>query len=110
MLIILIYSGIRAFRRPLLVLGLNASDSVRSQLLLVRSLAASQTLIAILAITNYHVQIINRLSSGYPVWYWWVARCLVGNKDQSLGLVVAVFITMYAGIQGGLFASFLPPA
>ena len=85
-------------------------DTDEQSRLLVRTLAALQTLLAILAITNYHVQIISRLSSGYPVWYWWVASCLMDKQRQSLGYGVVVFITMYATIQGGLFASFLPPA
>ncbi|KAH6608817.1 glycosyltransferase family 76 protein [Trichoderma cornu-damae] len=74
------------------------------------TLAVIQTLVAILAITNFHVQIINRLSSGYPVWYWWVASNLSNDKTRKTGSIVVVFIIMYAGIQGGLFASFLPPA
>lgn len=78
--------------------------------LFVKTLAASQTLLAILAITNYHVQIISRISSGYPVWYWWVASCLLDKRRRVWGYRTVVFITMYAGIQGGLFASFLPPA
>lgn len=78
--------------------------------LFVRTLAASQALLAVLAITNYHVQIISRLSSGYAVWYWWVAGCLLDRRRQAWACRIIVFITMYAGIQGGLFASFLPPA
>ncbi|KAM0426662.1 hypothetical protein ACHAPT_007978 [Fusarium lateritium] len=87
---------------------LRAADSQGQ--VLVRTLAAMQTLLAVLAITNYHVQIISRLSSGYPAWYWWVASCLMDEKRTSLGYGIVVFIAMYAAIQGGLFASFLPPA
>lgn len=76
----------------------------------VRTLAAGQTLLAVLAITHYHVQVITRLSSGYPVWYWWVAGCLGDKKRQGWGAGIAMFMVIYAGIQGGLFASFLPPA
>ncbi|KAJ4192528.1 ER membrane glycoprotein subunit of the GPI transamidase complex-like protein [Fusarium falciforme] len=89
-------------------LSLRAIDSQGR--VLVRTLAGMQTLLAVLAITNYHVQIISRLSSGYPAWYWWVASCLMDKKRSSLGYGIVVFITMYAAIQGGLFASFLPPA
>ncbi|KAM5350521.1 hypothetical protein ACJ41O_007026 [Fusarium nematophilum] len=84
-----------------------AGDEFR---LFVRTLAAVQVLLAVLAITNYHVQIISRLSSGYPVWYWWVASCFMDKQRQGVGYGVVVFIAMYAAIQGGLFASFLPPA
>ncbi|KAM0262295.1 hypothetical protein ACHAQJ_001764 [Trichoderma viride] len=76
----------------------------------VLTLAASQTLVAILAITNFHVQIISRLSSGYAVWYWWVANSLSNGKSQKTGSLIVTFMIMYASIQGGLFASFLPPA
>jgi len=110
MLTILIKSGTELMREPsrgLRTMTVNTDEQCR---LLVRTLAALQTLLAILAITNYHVQIISRLSSGYPVWYWWVASCLMDKQRQSLGYGVVVFITMYATIQGGLFASFLPPA
>jgi phosphatidylinositol glycan class V len=82
-------------------------DSYRTFVL---TLAASQTLVAVLAITNFHVQIISRLSSGYPIWYWWVANSLSRGKTQKTGSVIVTFMIMYASIQGGLFASFLPPA
>lgn len=83
------------------------SESYRT---FVITLAVIQTLIATLAITNFHVQIINRLSSGYAIWYWWVARSLSSDKSQKLASRIVVFMVMYAGIQGGLYASFLPPA
>lgn len=76
----------------------------------VLTLAVIQTLVAVLAITNFHVQIITRLSSGYPVWYWWIAQRLRNGETRKTGAMVVVFMVMYAGIQGGLFASFLPPA
>ncbi|KAL7946659.1 GPI mannosyltransferase 2 [Trichoderma barbatum] len=76
----------------------------------VLTLAVIQTLVAVLAITNFHVQIITRLASGYPVWYWWVANSLSNGETRKTGSMVVVFMVMYAGIQGGLFASFLPPA
>lgn len=40
---------------------------------ILRKLAFLQILLACMAIVSYHVQIITRLSSGYMVWYWWVA-------------------------------------
>lgn len=77
----------------------------------IRTLALSQTLVAMLAITHYHVQVITRLASGYAVWYWWIAGCLVDNKGNGrIGWGVVVFMVMYGGVQGALFASFLPPA
>lgn len=77
----------------------------------VLTLAVIQTLIATLAITNFHVQIISRLSSGYPIWYWWIANSLSSSdKSRKVASRVVIFMIMYASIQGGLFASFLPPA
>ncbi|KAF4990145.1 hypothetical protein FGRMN_8673 [Fusarium graminum] len=110
MLTILIKSGTEIMREPSRGLRAMVPGSDKQCRLLVRTLAAMQTLLAVLAITNYHVQIISRLSSGYPVWYWWVASCLMDKQRQNLGYGVVMFITMYAVIQGGLFASFLPPA
>ncbi|KZF24963.1 glycosyltransferase family 76 protein [Xylona heveae TC161] len=79
-------------------------------------LAIIQLLLAILAFTNYHVQIISRISSGYVVWYIWVALKLSGELAPASGdkLVptesIVRWMVVYAIIQGGLFASFLPPA
>lgn len=82
-----------------------------------RRIALPQLVLAILALTNYHVQIITRLSSAYPVWYWWLACSIVsdGSQKESRGEctrpgLVSRWMVMYAMIQGGLFASFLPPA
>ncbi|RBR03601.1 hypothetical protein FVER53590_03854 [Fusarium verticillioides] len=110
MLTILIKSGTEVMREPSRGLRAMISGTDEQCRLLVRTLAAVQTLLAILAITNYHVQIISRISSAYPMWYWWVASCLMDRQRQSLGYGIVVFISMYAMIQGGLFASFLPPA
>ncbi|KAF4976309.1 hypothetical protein FZEAL_6994 [Fusarium zealandicum] len=110
MLTVLIKSGTEIFREPSRGLRSMTSGTDEQCRLFVQTLAAVQTLLAVLAITNYHVQIISRLSSGYPVWYWWVASCLMDKQRQGVGYAVVVFITMYAAIQGGLYASFLPPA
>ena len=75
-----------------------------------RSMSAVQLLLAGFSITNYHVQIITRLSSGYPIWYLWLAA---GLRDKSRSVVarkMVIFIIMYCCIQGVLFAYFLPPA
>ena len=75
-----------------------------------RALAASQAVVALLALTSYHVQVISRLASGYAVWYWWIAACLMDKGRQSTGRAVVVFMVMYASIQAVLFSTFLPPA
>jgi phosphatidylinositol glycan class V len=75
---------------------------------LVRSAAVAQLIIAVLAVTNYHVQIIKRISSAYPVWYWWLAGKLL--RGDAWGRRIVIFMVMYASIQGALFTSFLPPA
>jgi Gpi18-like mannosyltransferase len=92
---------------------------------LLKSLAVPQLLLALLAITNYHVQIINRIASGYPVWYLWIASALVEEtRSQAVSskttvnilsqlskpIVIVQAMVIYGLIQGGLFASFLPPA
>lgn len=74
------------------------------------SMAGAQVALAVLALTSYHVQIITRISSGYPVWYWWVAHRLHDREKPWSGRCIVVFMVMYAIIQGVLFASFLPPA
>lgn len=80
-------------------------------------LAVPQGLLAIMALTSYHVQIINRISSGYPLWYWWlVSTAMDGwqgpreSRSRSLFSVATQAMVGYALIQGVLFGSFLPPA
>ena len=80
-------------------------------------LAIPQLVLAVLALFFYNVQIITRLSSGYPLWYICLAEHVVvfsesGTKEKSFlrGKYVFRFMIIYAIIQGGLFASFLPPA
>ncbi|CAI7581430.1 unnamed protein product [Penicillium pancosmium] len=80
-------------------------------------LAVPQGLLAIMALTSYHVQIINRISSGYPLWYWWLVSTAMDGlqgprKSQSRRLFSVAIQAMvgYALIQGVLFGSFLPPA
>ena len=70
-------------------------------------IALPQLVLALLAITNYHVQVITRLASGYPLLYIWLAE-QVGESVQT-DWTVRYFI-IYGLIQAGLFASFLPPA
>ncbi|CAG9936678.1 unnamed protein product [Clonostachys rosea f. rosea IK726] len=106
-LYLLIASGLKLVRDPSLVVSPGENPQFR---VFVQVLAASQAFVAVLAITSYHVQIINRISSGYIPWYWWIARCLMDKQTQKFGWGVTVFMVMYAGIQGILYASFLPPA
>lgn len=76
--------------------------------LLVSQIAIPQLVLAGLAITNYHVQVITRLSSGYPWLYIWLAKqACQGWKQAEVSIR---FFMLYALIQGALFASFLPPA
>lgn len=124
---LLILSGLQVARYPSWVLPLPqvsqagdgsaaaaaAADASAHRRLFVRVLAGTQAFVALLAITNYHVQVITRLASGYVVWYWWIAGWLGSQRrpaGQSFGQGVVVFFVMYAGIQAALFASFLPPA
>jgi phosphatidylinositol glycan class V len=107
MLVVLVKSGVEQLRSP----GrLSHDQSVESSRLLslVQSAAAAQILLAVLAATSYHVQIITRISSGYPLWYWQVAEWLV--RGEKTGNRIVMFMVIYASIQGVLFASFLPPA
>ena len=80
-------------------------------------LALPQLILAILALFVYNVQIITRLSSGYPLWYIWLAERVVNSTEfgqEEMSPVgskhIVQFMVLYAIIQGGLFASFLPPA
>ncbi|KAK8068669.1 GPI mannosyltransferase 2 [Apiospora phragmitis] len=78
--------------------------------LFVGAMALSQVILTMLAITTYHIQIITRIASAYPLWYWWLAGQLQQDTTAKFGGGVVVFMVMYASIQGALFASFLPPA
>ncbi|PGH08492.1 hypothetical protein AJ79_05981 [Helicocarpus griseus UAMH5409] len=56
-------------------------------------LAIPQAVLAALALTNFHVQIINRLSSGYPLWYWYIAfRTLEYGRTQNALLIPRVLV------------------
>lgn len=125
MLFVLTRSGIEVMRAPKTVTGkekvsnavtvseakdreYSAVNGLQSRL--VQRMALMQAVLAIMAATSYHVQIITRLSSGYPVWYWWLARQVLKEPGHGFGRNVVVFMVMYALIQGALYASFLPPA
>ncbi|KAL4808358.1 GPI mannosyltransferase 2 [Aspergillus unguis] len=86
---------------------------------LLTQLAIAQFILTAMALTSYHVQIINRISSGYPLWYWYLAYQALGILDHSLPvgitrkipfLAIVQVMVVYALVQGVLFGSFLPPA
>jgi len=84
---------------------------------ILRRLALPQLLLAVLAFTLFHVQVITRLASGYPVLYIWAAMMIerrekiqVLGRDWTIGRLIVGFAVVYAIVQGGLFASFMPPA
>ena len=96
---------------------MESSPPLRINQAIARRFATPQIVLAALALTNYHVQIITRLSSGYPVWYWWLASLTLEDGETSLmgkkgsaACVISRWMVIYAIVQGGLFASFLPPA
>jgi phosphatidylinositol glycan class V len=84
-----------------------SSDYVQMQVL--HNLAIAQLMLALLTLTTAHVQIITRISSAYPVWLWYAAAHSRQGNTLLVGFIVK-FMVIYAVIQGGLFASFLPPA
>ncbi|KAF2130383.1 glycosyltransferase family 76 protein [Dothidotthia symphoricarpi CBS 119687] len=80
-------------------------------------LALPQLVLAVAAATSFHVQVINRIASGYPIWYVTVATWLLNEqsahdekKTRRQGQWAVRGMIMYAMIQGMLFANFLPPA
>ena len=92
------------------------SQAKRARRVVLR-LAIPQLVLAVMALTSYHVQIITRLSSGYPVWYWWLASMIGENREIALfgrkwqlAKGISRWMVVYAIVQGGLFVSFLPPA
>ena len=97
--------------------NIDVSPPLRINQAIARRFATPQIAVAALALTTYHVQIITRLSSGYPIWYWWLASLtledhktyLMGRK-QGTAFTISRWMVIYAIVQGGLFASFLPPA
>jgi GPI mannosyltransferase 2 len=109
---LLIYSAIDVLRHPDIIRpGYAKSTAAATSSLhmrIVASLALPQLVLAILALTSYHVQIITRLASGYPLWYIWLAVKL--QQQPSKVWWVIRWMVLYALIQAGLYACFLPPA
>lgn len=84
-------------------------------------LAIPQLILATMAVASFHVQIINRISSGCALWYILLAIAVCQKRSAYSSDVFSVFggrktevavraMVMYAIVQGGLYASFLPPA
>ncbi|KAL4752929.1 hypothetical protein BDW72DRAFT_169952 [Aspergillus terricola var. indicus] len=123
MLYILLLSCFWALRARGPYLLNNSSEASRlllpgSSAQLPKQLALVQLVLAAMALTSYHVQIINRISSGYPLWYWYLANQALKPRDRpssaarysSPFMVSLQAMVIYALVQGVLFASFLPPA
>ncbi|EPS33485.1 putative Dol-P-Man: alpha-1,6-mannosyltransferase [Penicillium oxalicum 114-2] len=117
MLVVLAKSSIWALKAPSTLrskrTGVRSSQASPGAMLI--RLALPQGLLAVMALTSYHVQIINRIASGYPVWYWWLVSSAMPNLQDPQkgrrGLVLAAqAMVAYALIQAVLFGSFLPPA
>ena len=85
------------------------ATNLQGSSIFLRQVAVPQAILAILAVSNYHVQIITRLSSGYPLWYWWLAWRLT-ERDLVWSPHIVRWMVMYGTVQAGLFACFLPPA
>ncbi|ROT36451.1 mannosyltransferase [Sodiomyces alkalinus F11] len=110
-LTIMSISGVEVLRQPSTSLGIVGRLDTGSRTF-VQAVAAGQVVLATLALSTYHVQVVTRLASGYPIWYWWLANCLAGQDEKRSvwGERAVIFMVMYAMIQGGLFVCFLPPA
>lgn len=97
--------------------SVSAPSSSPASTLLTR-LAVAQFILTAMALTSYHVQIVNRISSGYPLWYWYLACQALGASERTLPTAknhnyfpaLVQVMAIYALVQGVLFGSFLPPA
>ncbi|KAI1129689.1 GPI mannosyltransferase 2 [Nemania abortiva] len=111
MLYILTKSGVNFLSNPYILNPGSKSVPISKNLsAFLQSMALVQLILTCLAITTYHIQIITRISSGYPLWYWWLTTLLSDSKTAGTGKKIVLFMIMYASIQGALFSSFLPPA
>ncbi|KAK5113293.1 hypothetical protein LTR85_010910 [Meristemomyces frigidus] len=99
--------------------------------------ALPQVILVGMAATSFHCQIINRISSGYPLWFFIIAleMCVIDGGSwrdkgesargrQGVSRLFGVYdripsakpdwivrgLMVYAVVQGGLYASFMPPA
>ncbi|KAF2860063.1 glycosyltransferase family 76 protein [Piedraia hortae CBS 480.64] len=80
----------------------NQSDHKAFDIIL-RRFAVPQLVLVLLALTSFHCQIINRISSGYPLWYF----CLAISQQDRWHLRAMI---TYALVHAGLYAAFMPPA
>ena len=116
MLTILFYSSFDVLQGRLSI-SRPSRNKMGNQHDLLRQAALPQLLLATTALTTSHVQMITRMGSGSPLWYLWLAQQLVNRNrkgdersEQGWVQVTCRWMVMYALIQGGLYASFLPPA
>lgn len=111
----MLYSSFRALTGrlgPYHIDHVSVSQMNTSQTVALR-LAIAQGILSVTTLTSLHIQIINRIASGYPVWYWYLAASAWGASKPfgSLNFATAVQgMVMYALIQAVLYGSFLPPA
>lgn len=130
MLAMLLWAGYLGFLRAdhLAVLAISGEgkkhddfDDTKIFTSVLARLAVPQLVLAVLAATSFHVQIINRISSGYAVWYIVLAIAIQADSEERTRLLgrhledgtlkwLVRAMVMYAMVQGGLFACFLPPA
>jgi phosphatidylinositol glycan class V len=97
--------------------GASGEAAPKPKLCAFPQLALPQLALVVAALTTFHVQIINRIASGYPIWYIFIADWIVSSTRNRGGFNGGArpssafrWILMYAIIQGVLFANFLPPA
>lgn len=131
MLFVLISTGLTAPSLWFEQSGLDRKKDYDHTMVYISCLALPQILLALLALTTFHVQIVNRIATGYPIWYIVLAAVMVSPsrafEDGKVGRSQLERITnsfskpatqelifrgmiMYSIIQGGLYASFMPPA
>jgi len=108
------------------VSALDPSSTVQSLLPIptanvLKRLGILQLVLASIVFTTANVQIITRIASAYPLLYIWIAQQIQSEHHVSVkaeksktqtgyAQTITRWMIMYALIQGGLYASFLPPA
>ncbi|EMD68000.1 hypothetical protein GGP41_001574 [Bipolaris sorokiniana] len=99
------------------VSGIRVTQDAGSAICKLPELALPQLFLAISAVTTFHVQIVNRIASGYPVWYLMVATWVVDlqvtssmKNGSSRAQWFVRGMIVYSLVQGVLYANFLPPA
>lgn len=133
MLSITLATGYIALRNPIPLAAMCCSQKQSEHKLetqvfkhIIPRFALPQIVLAVMAATSFHVQIINRISSGYPIWYIVIAINIhagASRQSQTDTNVTSIRLmksrctewalrgmVIYAIVQGGLYASFLPPA